>query len=1013
MNLTKFAFKQSAMVVFALLAIVVYGLYAYFNCPSQEDPNILIREAVIYTACPGLDPQQVNLLVTEKIERKARELPEIDEIYGTSLSGASIVHVWLKEKYFNLRPIWQELRSKIHDVIPDLPTEAYPPQVNDSYGLVATAVLSITSDQNNLAGIEKIADEVRDGIYAVPNTEKIVIEGVQKEKIYLETNNNKLANFNISPFILIDALKRQNAVSSTGILQNNKHNIVFSATGNFNNINDVKNAVFNIPGANKLLHFSDIFTIKRGYVSPASNIVYSNQKPAVALAIYMSPGANILKYGKALYAKVASIQKNLPADYRLSFSISQPERVAHSLKGFQRNLYETVAVVLLVIILFLGLRTGLIVGTMVPLSILIAVIYMYHAGIELHRVSIAAMIISLGLLVDNGIIVAENIMFRVSEGMDRKHAALESGKHLAIPLLTSTLTTIIAFVPLLMSQNIVGEYTRALAQVIAVTLLGSWLLSICAVPLFCYWFQHATANKKNYFITHIAKAFHNNLGSAVKNSKKFMLLVVILLLSSWFVMGMVPKKFFPASERNQFLINLDLPAGYSINQTDNTVKKLTKWLGNKKVNPQIKSSISFVGFGGIRFFLTLSPFDPEPHKAFIVVNTKDSKDALPMIKKTENYLRNNFVNVRPRLKEMWLGTTEPGLLRIRVVGHDYISLINVADIIKNKLKHISGTTGIYDDWDNPVYKLSLVIDQVKAERAGLTYREIANTLYAFYKGIKISEYREHNKKIDIVVRAEKSEREDLSKLPSLTVYSDRTGKDVPLSQVAKFKPTFEYSKVKTFNLQNAITIYGTNKTIGTQRVIEQLTKSLAIPAKTDNYEILFTGEQKKSADAENELFKYVPIAIILIIILLILQFNSLMDTVIILSTIPMAFIGSFFALWVTQVDFGFMAVLGLMSLAGIIINNGIILVDSIKEELTHAEQKFEAVLYASSTRVRPIVMATITTILGLIPLLMFGGPLWRSMCIVIIFGLAIGSLVTLYVVPVLYCWVHRIAFSNR
>lgn len=632
-------------------------------------------------------------------------------------------------------------------------------------------------------------------------------------------------------------------------------------------------------------------------------------------------------------------------------------------------------------------------------------------GIDLQRMSTAAIIIALGLLVDNGIVIAEDIRRNLDHGFSKLDSALMASKSLGFPLLTSSLTTILAFVPLAMAENSTGEFLYSLSQVIVTTLLSSWFLAIYAMPALCYWFledgvpskENKKENEKNeifFYEQGFYKIYRSVLEKIIAFRFLFVLSMVGLLVVSILSFKFVTKQMLPYSDRNQLLVYVDLPAGSSVQKTVDATRLLTSWLSEKNLNPEIESNIAYIGFGGPRFYLSLSPPDPGNNVAFVIVNATSVEGIPKLTSKIDRFIKSEIPEMRGSPKTMWLGSKEIGLVEYRISGPDVAKLYELSAIVEAQFKKVPGTYSIQNDWQSPVVRVKVEIDQDRASRSGVSSDSIARSLSAYFEGTEISDYREGDKRLPTIVRGD-SERNVLSTLRTLPVPTDRDT-SVPLMQVANFKALIQPDKLMRFDQARTITVSAKNRHLQATELHERLLPTISSLDLTGGYQIEFGGEVEGSQRANAALLDNLPFALIAILILLIWQFNSFRRPAIILLTIPLVVIGAVIGLLTMNAFLSFTAILGLYSLAGIIVNNGIVLIDRIDVEREKTGDLQEAVIQACIARFRPILITTLTTILGLIPLAVSGGALWYPMAIVIMFGLAVGSFLTLAFVPALY-----------
>ncbi|GHE92977.1 efflux RND transporter permease subunit [Thalassotalea profundi] len=1012
MNLTQISFKYQKTVFLIVALLLINGVFAYFTLPAQEDPTITIREAIVGTYFPGMSPERVEQLITKKLEEEIRKIPEVKEIRSLSTSGASTIHVKIYDRYFNLDQIWQDVRNKASAAHSNMPTGTSEPFVNDQFGDVSVVTLALTADGFDMSAMYDIAQHIRDTLYTVEGTKKIEILGQLDERIYLEASNARLSQLGISPNELINELKNQNIIRSGGEIDTGAKSFIVEPSGNFNNVSDIANTHINIPNSEDFIALKDILSIKRDYIDPPDKLAYFNGKPAIFFAISMLSRNNILEYAPRVKSKLEHITATLPIGYQLDIATYQADQVDKTVKGVSTNVLQTLAIVLIVVVLFLGVRTGLIVGAIVPFVMLTTLSFMLFFGMKLERMSLATLIISLGLLVDNGIVIAEDFKRRIEDGISRYNAMIEGCRELAVPLLSSSITTILFFLPLMLAEHVAGEYTRSISLVILITLLSSWVLALSVTPLLCYYFiKPSTKEKqKESVLDKIYRIYEKFLHWVLRYKLLFMSLILVLFIGSIGSMKFVAKQFFPESDRTQILMYIDLPNGTSSRETDRQMKEIFKWLDNKDKFNFIDNYSGYVGFNGPRFVLSLNPEDPAHNKGFIVLNVVEGTDITKRVLELDKQLEAEFPNISARVKKMFLGPSDAKTIKIQVKGPDKNVIYQKAQQIMDLLHKVPNTIDIRNDWENLIVKIDVKIDQHRAKRAGLTSTEIADALQTYFSGAEITQFREEDEIIPVILRAEEVERHNLDRLRTLNVYSNKTGKAVPLFQVATFQPVNQFAVIHHEDMFRTISIEARNNNMAAedlQGIIDDEIQALAADLPV-NHLIEYDGAIKESKAAQKALSASMPMVLGFILILLVAQFNSFRKAAVITLTIPLSFIGAVIGLLVMQAPFGFMVTLGLYSLAGIIINNAIVLIDRIKIEIESGKSEYQALVDACLTRLRPIAMTTITTVMGLLPLILGKDPLFYGMANVIAFGLGIGTILTLAVVPVLYCSFYKV-----
>ncbi|NRB42145.1 MAG: efflux RND transporter permease subunit [Pseudomonadales bacterium] len=1007
--LTAAAIKYNRVSYFFLLVIIIGGSITYFKQPSQEDPEITVRVAKVITQYPGMSAERIEQLITKPLEEVIKRMPEVSKIKSLSRTGVSDITVTVADPYFDLAPIWTTLRNKINDAKADLPSGTQPPYINDDFGRVSAITLALQGGDFTPGELAQTAEFLRDKFAALALVSTVDLYGVQDEHIWLQMDPIITAQLGINPSQITSAIKSQNIVLPGGRLSAHGLDYFIEPSGNFNSIEDIKNVAIKLPDQVGSIYLQDVVTVRRDYVSPAVKPAFFNGSPAIVMGLSMVSNSNISEFGHQVENKLAQLRPLLPLGMSLDISTNQPPLVKKSVMHATVNLGQTIATVLAVVMLFLGLRTGAIVGIMVPLTILMVLIGMSVWEIPLHRISIAAIIISLGLLIDNAIVIAEDISKRLSEAEDRLSACLNAGRSLSIPLLTSSLTTILAFMPLMLAENASGEFVRALSQVVILSLLSSWFLSLTVTPLLCYHLMktpdvEAGKNKKT---AAIVLHYGRLLQAILKRPGLFVAGMLAVLVISLYSIKMVTPRLMPPSDRAQYVVTLELPAGSNVQATTDVYLRLADWLNDGDINPEIKNHVAYIAHGGPRFFLALPPIDAMPHVAFLVINTDASDMVDRLILKTETFIAEQLPEAQGRAEKLFIGSTKPGTVELRISGDDAQQLTQLGIQLENLFTQVPGIRGLKNDWMNPVVDFKVQIDQDRARLAGITNEQVAWALSAYFDGAKITDYREQDDVIPISLRVDVERKATLDDLRSLIVNIQDEGRPIPLIQIANIHGQLSPYLIRRNNQEKAVTVSAYHPDMQAAELYAAMQDGLEQLKFPYGYRMELDGELRASADANNALLQYFPHCLAGILLLLIMQFNSIRRPAIIMMTIPLVIIGAAFGLILLNGFMDFVAILGLFSLAGIIINNGIVLIDRIELERQTTSNLNEALLQAATARFRPIMMASLTTILGLLPLYLSGGEFWRSMTIVIMFGLAVGTLLTLGFVPALYTLLFR------
>jgi multidrug efflux pump subunit AcrB len=1006
-TITRFALVQWRLTLLLVGLVLIGGAFTYVRQPSQEDPEVTIRTAVVTAAIPGMSAERIEQLLVKPIEEAVKQIPEVDEVRSSAEAGSAMLKIELLPAVTNVKPIWGDLRNKLEDLSPSLPRETIGPLVNDDYGRVAVTTLALTGSDFTMAELRGQARSLRDRLSALPLASRVDLYGLQDERVWLTFERGRLAQLGLNPQTVLDAIAEQNQILPSGaLLTEEGARYTLEPSGAFRSVDAIGDVAVRTPSG-ALVYVRDLLQVERGYVDPPRHPVLFDGRRAVVIAVAMLPNVSIQEFGAQLDGALERLRVDLPLGMSLDLITHQPPIVASAVREATSNLGQTLLTVLVVVMPFLGLRAGSIVGTIVPLTICLTLVGMLVFEIPLHRVSIAAVIIALGLLVDNGVVITEDIKKRIDEGVQREEAALAASRALAVPLLTSSLTTVLAFLPLWLAPDATGEFLRALSQVIAITLLSSWLLAITVTPLLCVRFlPEGRADGASRANERLRDGYERILGGLLRARLPFLATMLALFAIASIGMARVPTGLLPPSARSQFVVKLELPAGTNEIETLRVAERLARWLADERINPEITSNVFYVGTGGPRFFLALSPLDPAPHIAFGVVNTAESKDVAHVRARFEEFLAAQLPEGRGWTELLFLGQEPPGTLEIRLSGDSLDRLYQEGRRIEALFASIPGTRDVRNDWANPVLQLDLLIDQERSRRARLSPTSIARALEASFDGVQITEYREGDRSIPVLLRARAEDRATLDDLNEVTVVAD-DGTAVPLLQVASLAGELTPFVIRRVDLERTLTVSGVSPQLSAAALLAALTPKLEAMVLPPGFHWVAGGEVEASARANAALFRYMPQCLVAIIVLLVWQFGSFRRTAIIVLTIPLIQIGASLGLNLLSATLDFNALLGLFALAGIIVNNAIVLIERIDEERQAGLAIDAALRAAGRARLRPILMTTLTTIVGLVPLCLLGGELWFAMTVVMMFGLGIGTLLTLGVVPVLYAVMFR------
>lgn len=1002
MNITRNAMNSSRLTLFAACLILIAGALTFIGFPSQEEPSVTVRDALVSVALPGLPTERAEELLARPLEEKIRELAEIKDVVTTIKPGRVIVQVTAYDSVKDLAALWQRLRAKVGEMSGTFPPGTQGPLVDDDFGRVAVASVAVTAPGFSMSEMRGPIKRLRDQLYGLRGVDQVELYGLQDERIYLDFDHQVLGASGLAPQQVLQQLQGQNMIALGGNLVVGQQSTTLAVTGDIRSLEQLRQFPVRLAG-NEQVPLQALAKISVGPVDPPETAAIYQGQAAVVLAVSMQSGLNVQAFGKTLRARLGELERQLPAGFSLHIVTFQSDVVQHEMSKMYHVMAETVVIVMGVVMLFLGWRTGLVVGAIVPLTIFATLIVMRSLGIELQTVSIAAIILALGLLVDNGIVIAEDIERRLHAGEDRRQACAEAGRTLAIPLLTSSLVIVLAFSPFFLGQTSTNEYLRSLAIVLGTTLISSWLLSITVTPLLCFYFAKAPkvheGTPVEEYSSRVYRVYRTVIERLLNHPVIFLGSMLGLLAGSVVVLTHVPYDFLPKSDRLQFQIPLTMQPGSGSTETLRTVRDISVWLGKDQ---DVIDSIGYVANGGPRIVLGLNPPLPGPDIAYFTVSVRQGADLDAVIARTRRFLLQQHPEVQAQPKRFSMGTTEAGVAIYRIIGPDENILRQAAAQVEKALWALPGIMDVQDDWRTRLLSYEVVVDPYKARRAGVNSEDIAQALQLRNGGLSVSSMQDGEATVALVARESATAHHSGSDLDSTYIYPASGSGSVPLSAVATLQPRSEASTLLRRNMERAITVTGQHPSLTATTIVERLAGQVAAIHLPVGYRIELGGEIQDSVDANQALLQFMPHALVGMLLLFIWQFNSFRKLLIVIASVPFVLIGAASALLLTGYPFGFMATFGLLSLAGIIVNNAVLLLERIDVEREEGRSVRDAVVNAAVKRLRPIVMTKLTCIIGLIPLMLFAGPLWEGMAITIMGGLALGTLVTLGLIPTLY-----------
>lgn len=1005
-NLTEVSLKNRALVWYFIIVTAIGGIFFYFKLGRMEDPNFTINQMVVTAAWPGASADQMEQQVTDKLESKFRDIPGVKEITSNTRAGTSVVYVTLRDDVdrSTIRDTWRDVRGFGNDVQSELPSGVYGPYYNDRFDDVFGSVYAITGDGYSMEELRQAAEKIRRQLATIDKVQKVKLLGVQTEKVYVEIESAKLAELGISPTVLANTLKSQNEMTPSGMIETSTDNVYLRYSGIFDDENAVKNTPIQANG--KTFYLGDIATVERRYAEPGDTAMYYNGQPAVGIAVSMEDGGNIITLGNELKTAMTSIQSEMTAGLEIHQVSDQPKVVEESIDDFVSTLREAVIIVLAVSFLSLGLRTGMVVAGCIPLVLAAVFCGMYIFGIDLHKVSLGALIISLGLLVDDAIIAVEQMSVQLERGHSRFDAACHAFRATAKPMLTGTLITCAGFIPVSFSKGMAAEFCSSLFPVIGMALVISWIVSVMIAPLFGYYLikPAAKADEGEMYQSRFYLAFRGLLNWFLEHRKIVLATTAGLFALSIAMMGMIKQEFFPPSIRPEIIIDMELPEGSSLKASGQAASRFAQFLDEN--SEEIENYTYYVGEGAPRFVLTVDPKLPADNLSQFVIVAKDADNRDALTAKLRDYLAENIPEVKTNISVIQTGPPAPYPIMLLVSGYDKDKVRDIASQVADRVAQDPNNTDINMDWNEKSKVLHLEFDQAKLRALGLSPQAVSQTVYTEVSGASAAQLYSGDRTIDIQLRLADTDRQDLSQIKNLPVYS--AGGYVPLEQLAKISYEAEDSLIKRKNMQPTITVQANIKE-GTANDATQKAYDAVKDIRDElpfGYKITVGGSLEDSEDSMKYLLIPIPAMIFIIMTLLMFQLRNGKDMILTLLTAPLGLIGVVAGMLLLNQAMGFVAILGVMALSGMIIRNSVILIDQIQKHIEAGETPRDAIVDSAILRFRPIMLTAAAAILGMLPLMT--SSFWGPMAVAIASGLLIATILTLLVLPVMYAVTYKI-----
>ncbi|MGG7664708.1 efflux RND transporter permease subunit [Dyadobacter sp. BHUBP1] len=1011
MNFVKSSLKYPQVTLSVLLLVFAVGVYSLLNMPRREDPKITVRQGLVLAYFPGANSAQVEDQVTKKLEQYLFQFEEIrkDKTYSTSQDGMVVVNVELGENVKNPDVFWSKLRHQLLVAKQvDFPKGVRGPIVNSDFGDTEALVIGIESDKATYAQLKEYTQKLEDVLRTVKSVSKIKRIGEQKEQITVTSSSEKLSQYNVKLSSVVQVLQSQNVISPTGDIKTATSQTPLYTSGYYNTENEIANQIVGASKTGELIRLGDIAQVNREYAEPTSKTTV-NGRNAMMLAIQMQEGNNIVKFGEEVNAKLADVEKLLPSDVTLTTIVNQPKLVDENITHFIREFFLAIFSVVIVVILLLPIRIAAVAAMAIPMTIAVTFALLNAFGIELHQVSLAALIVVLGMVVDDAIVIADNYVELLDEGIDRWTAAWRSATDLVIPVLAATVTIIASFMPMVILTGSVGEFIHALPITVAIALAASFIVAMILTPLLCYTFikkglhdhsaEESDKKKRITLLDRMQNGYNAALEWCVRHSALTIGVSLLTVVLSLFVYQGIKQKFFPAAERNQFVIELWMPTGTKLDQTSQAILKAEKLV---KGDPRVTSYATFTGTSAPRFYYNFSPEVPVTNYAQILINTTDEKTAEAFAHELEGKVAALIPEGSPQVKLMQQGSPYKSPVEVRIVGDDVARLKAIGLQVQEILKNAKGSAMVRPDFREDYYGISIQLKD-EANKLGFTTGSISQMVYTGFNGAPISTMYEGNNPLDIVFRLDERNRQSSDNLENIYLASPVTDANVPLRQIADLKPQWQTGKIMHRNGVRTLTILSeTEDDVLPAELVKEVKDKIADIPLPAGYRIEYGGEQFNKNETFSQMIVVLVISLVLIFFILLFQFRSLKEAALVMLTIPLSLFGALMGLYITHNNFGFTAFVGLISLSGIVVRNAIILVDHTNELLGHGMDIRTAAIESGKRRLRPIFLTAMAAAIGVLPMILSGSPMWSPLASVIAVGVIWSMVMALLTVPVLY-----------
>lgn len=1007
LNLAEWAIRHKQIVYFFIIAIITGGLWSYFHLGRSEDPDFTIRQAVVTAAWPGASAQQITQQVTDPLEKKLQDTKGLDYIKSFTHDGKTVIYVNLKDSVpkEEMQTRWHEIRNLVNDEWGSLPSGVMGPYINDRFDDVYGSIYAVTGDGFSYEEKRKYAENIRRRLTGVEDVQKVELLGVQKQEIYVEMDQNKLASFGMRPSDVFAMLQQQGAMMPAGMIHTDSRNVAVRVEGLLDTVESLKELPIHV--GERSFHLGDVASVTQMYADPETSLMYFNGKPAVGIAVSMAPGGNNLVLGKNLEKEIEKEKAELPAGLDIEQVADQPSVVNDSIHEFTKSLLEAIVIVMAASFLSLGFWSGIVLALCIPVVVCASFIYMKWQGIDLHIVSLGTLIVSLGLLVDDAIIVIEMMQVKLEEGMDRLAAAQAAYKGCAKPMLAGTLITAAGFIPVGFAAGQTAEYVGAFFWVIASTLLLSWVASIFVSPVLGYRFIRVKAGeKKSAFADRAYRLFYKAIAWCIRFKKTVIIGTAAIFAGTVALIPFVNQEFFPDSVRPEIILDVNLPSGASIKETKEVMAGIAD---NLYGDDRVSSFSTYIGDSAPRFILLFDPLAPEDSHGQMILVARDSKVRNSLRDDTLAFIAEQYPDARAHARLITTGPPAEYPIMLRLSGKNVEDTVKFAKEAAALVSQYPGMKNVSMDWPEETPVVRLKIDQDKVRKLGGDNYSISRDLYVKLSGYKVAESYQGNQLVPISFRLEGSNAARLADLSSLPVHVG-SGRYVPLGEIADISYENETSTIWRRDLHPTITIRGEaggDKTADSvvnelyDRTLKDFREHLP-----DGYTLEKGGAIENSEKSVQYLAAPVPIMIFLILMILMFELDKIPLMVIAGITGPLGLIGAILSLFLTRQPMGFVSIVGMLALSGMVVRNSIILLDQIRQHLADGKKPYDAVIESAALRFRPIMLSSVTDVLGFVPLI--PSPFWCPLAVSFIGGLLLATAIGLLVVPALYCWYYKV-----